>query len=169
MKNFKKFFCSCMAVTVVLSLAAVPAFAYSNNDNGGNHKIVSSYSSGNYHDTLFTVSAIDNEGGTPYYTDFRTKEDATSSYVRSDSSNQSNLYCWVIRSSDGNYDGDVTDRYYGHDTYNGASQNQVRVAPGQHAYLKNYVHEDGYNYAGIGFIMQREAVEYNFYWSPDSI
>ena len=63
----------------------------------------------------------------------------------------------------------MTDRYYGHDTYNGASKNQVKVAPGQSKKLTNYVYEDGYSYAGIGFIMQKEYVEYNFYWSPDSI
>lgn len=167
MKKVKKFVCSCMAFAMVFSSAAIPAFAYDNNNN--NRKVVSSYRSGNVHDSLWHVAAIDNSGGTPYYTDFREKRDYTSSYVKSWSSNQSNLYCWVSRSSNGDFNGDPTDRYYGHETWDGASKNQVRVAPGHHAYLKNYVKEDGYRYAGIGFIMQMEGVDYDFYWSPDSV
>ena len=149
----KKILCSILASALIVSCAALPVFA------------------GNYQDKLETVKAQDNSGGTPYYTEiYREKEDATSSYVSSRSSNKSNLFCWVVRSNNRyGSGGDDTDRYYGHHTYNGASQNQRRIAPGNYAYLPNYVHEDGYKYAGIGFIMQREYVEYNFDWSPDSI
>lgn len=168
MKRFKKFFCSCTALALILSYAAVPAFAYE--FNGIKHKeVTSSVLRNNHGDTHYWVDAIDNSGGTPYYTDLRRKEDASSSYVRSASSNTGNLHCWVIRSHSDEISGDPTDRYYGHDTYDGASKNQVTIAPGQRKKLINYVKEDGYSYAGIGFIMQVEGVRYDFYWSPDSI
>lgn len=148
----KKILCSILASALIVSCAALPAFA------------------SDYQDKQWHVRAEDNDGGTPHYTNFRSKEDDTSSYVSSWSSNKSNLFCWVIRSHNQNsYSGDVTDRYYGHHTYNGASQNQRRIAPGNYAYLANYVNEDHYAFAGIGFTMQREHVIYDFYWSPDSI
>lgn len=168
MKNGKKLGALCCAIALAVT-CAVPAFAYDNNNSGGYHKVMSSHINNNHGDWIYTVSAEDNSGGTPYYTELRPKEDKSWAYVRSDSSNQSNLFCWVIRSRSNGYSGDETDRYYGHDTYNGASQNQVRVAPGREEFLTNYVREDNFDEAGIGFIMQKEYVDYTFWWSPDSI
>ena len=40
---------------------------------------------------------------------------------------------------------------------------------GTYYYLPNYVKEDGYKYATLGYIMNKEAVSYHIAWSPDSI
>ena len=125
---------------------------------------------GNIQDSIVTVGPVVNDGGTPFMTRWREKRDATSAYVKNDASSGGSLLCWVHRSnSSTEYVSQSVDRYYGKLTYNGASKNAKTVKKNWYYYLPNYVHEDGYKYAAIGYIMNYEHVTYKFYWSPDSI
>ena len=63
----------------------------------------------------------------------------------------------------------TVDRYYGSWSYNGATKNMKNLPKGTYYYLPNYVKEDGYKYATLGYIMNKEAVSYHIAWSPDSI
>ena len=125
---------------------------------------------GNVSDSIIQIQAYLNDGGTPWQSEFRPKWDYTSSYVKNDNASGGSLLCWVNRShTETNYSDDTVDRYYGYLTYNGASQNAKTVYPNCYYYLPNYVKEDGYEYAGLGYIMNSEGVYYKIYWSPDSI
>lgn len=111
MKNFKRVVSGCLVSIFILSAGTLPAYAYNPYD-------------GNYRDTVCTVKAINNSDGTPYGTGFREKRNSSSAYVKSAKSNVSNLYCWVERTNNPNSNiyGDCVDRYYGHNTYDGASK-----------------------------------------------
>lgn len=130
---------------------------------------LSTNAAGNISDTLHSVSAAQNSGGTPYCTSLRAKTDDTSVYVKNSAISGGAMSCWVNRSNSASSGGSV-DRFYGVDAGEfGASQNQKYVPKGTYYYLPNYVYEDGYRYAGVGFIMHIEGVYYEFLWSPDSI
>lgn len=121
---------------------------------------------GNYKDTLWTVEAINNSGGTPYSSAWRTKADSSSAWCENKTTSGGSLKVWVNCK---NNKSSKVDRYYGSMSYNGATKNTRTLQKGEGCYLPNYVKEDGYNYAGIGFVMNRENVKYTFAWSPDSI
>ena len=80
------------------------------------------------------------------------------------------LSAWVQRTNNKNTSSVKTvDRYYGSWSYNGATKNMKNLPKGTYYYLPNYVKEDGYKYATLGYIMNKEAVSYHIAWSPDSI
>lgn len=102
------------------------------------------FSAGNVSDTIINISARSNNGGT--------------------------LSAWVQRTNNKNTSSVKTvDRYYGSWSYNGATKNMKNLPKGTYYYLPNYVKEDGYKYATLGYIMNKEAVSYHIAWSPDSI
>lgn len=125
---------------------------------------------GNYKDSIVNVEAKDNSGGTPSRSMWRIKADYTSSWCENKKKSGGILKVWVERTNDRKTTSvNTVDRYYGKWSYNGATKNSKRLKPGQHSYLKNYVKEDGYKYATIGYILNRERVDYSIAWSPDSI
>ena len=125
---------------------------------------------GNYKDSIVNIEAKDNSGGTPHRSIWRGKADYTSSWCENKKRSGGNLTVWVERTNNRKTTSvNTVDRYYGKWSYNGATKNSKRLKPGQHSYLKNYVKEDGYKYATVGYIMQKERVSYSFAWSPDSI
>lgn len=125
---------------------------------------------GNYTNSIVNVEAKYNSDGTPCRSGWRPKYDYTSSWCENKKKSGGILKVWVQRTNNRNTSNyDTVDRYYGKWSYNGATKNSKRLKPGQHSYLKNYVKEDGYKYATVGFIMEKEKVGYSFAWSPDSI
>lgn len=129
-----------------------------------------SASAANTKDTTYIVEASRNSGGTPYSTNWRPKSDYSSVYCENTSSSGGSLTAWVERTNDTNNKSVyVVDRYYGSWSYNGATKNSKTLSKGTYYYLPNYVKEDGYSYASVGFIMNKEAVKYSIAWSPDSI
>lgn len=125
---------------------------------------------GNYKDSIVNVEAKYNSDGTPRRSIWRVKADYTSSWCENKKRSGGNLTVWVERTNNRKTTSvNTVDRYYGKWSYNGATKNFKRLKPGQHSYLKNYVKEDGYKYATIGYILDRERVDYSFAWSPDSI
>lgn len=125
---------------------------------------------GNYKDSIVNIEAKDNSGGTPHRSIWRGKADYTSSWCVNKKRSGGNLTVWVERTNNRKTTSvNTVDRYYGKWSYNGATKNSKKLKPGQHSYLKNYVKEDGYKYATVGYIMQKERVSYSFAWSPDSI
>ena len=125
---------------------------------------------GNYKDSIVNIEAKDDSGGTPHRSIWRGKADYTSSWCENKKRSGGNLTVWVERTNNRKTTSvNTVDRYYGKWSYNGATKNSKRLKPGQHSYLKNYVKEDGYKYATVGYIMQKERMSYSFAWSPDSI
>lgn len=125
---------------------------------------------GNYKDSIVNVEAKYNSDGTPCRSGWRYKADYTSLWCENKKRSGGNLIVWVERTNNRKTTSvNTVDRYYGKWSYNGATKNSKRLKPGQHSYLKNYVKEDGYKYATIGYILDRERVDYSFAWSPDSI
>lgn len=125
---------------------------------------------GNYTNSIVNVEAKYNSDGTPCRFGWRGKADYTSSWCENKKKSGGILKVWAQRTNNRNTSNyDTVDRYYGKWSYNGATKNTKKLKPGQHSYLKNYVKEDGYKYATVGFIMEKERVSYSFAWSPDSI
>lgn len=125
---------------------------------------------GNYKDSIVNIEAKDNSGGTPHRSIWRGKADYTSSWCENKKRSSGNLTVWVERTNNRKTTSvNTVDRYYGKWSYNGATKNTKKLKPGQHSYLKNYVKEDGYKYATIGYILNRDHVDYSIAWSPDSI
>ena len=113
------------------------------------------FSAGNVSDTIFNISARSNNGG---------------SRCENKSTSGGSLSAWVQRTNNKNTSSVKTvDRYYGSWSYNGATKNMKNLPKGTYYYLPNYVKEDGYKYATLGYIMNKEAVSYHIAWSPDSI
>lgn len=125
---------------------------------------------GNYKDSIVNIEARNNSDGTPRGSFWRPKYDYTSSWCENKKRSGGNLTVWVERTNNRKTTSvNTVDRYYGKWSYNGATKNTKKLKPGQHSYLKNYVKEDGYKYATIGYILNRERVDYSIAWSPDSI
>ena len=125
---------------------------------------------GNYKDSIVNIEAKDNSGGTQHRSIWRGKADYTSSWCENKKRSGGNLTVWVERTNNRKTTSvNTVDRYYGKWSHNGARKNTKKLKPGQHSYLKNYVKEDGYKYATIGYILNRERVDYSIAWSPDSI
>lgn len=125
---------------------------------------------GNITDTIINISATNNNGGTPYRSGWRTKTDYTSVWCENMSTSGGSLSAWVHRAnSTSATSASSVDRYYGSYSYNGATQNMATLPKGTYYYLPNYVKEDGYKYAALGYIMNKEKVSYQIAWSPDSI
>ena len=98
------------------------------------------------------------------------KKDYTSVWCENKSTSGGSLSAWVQRTNNKNTSSVKTvDRYYGSWSYNGATKNMKNLPKGTYYYLPNYVKEDGYKYATLGYIMNKEAVSYHIAWSPDSI
>jgi len=90
--------------------------------------------------------------------------------AKNKSTSGGSLSAWVQRTNNKNTSSVKTvDRYYGSWSYNGATKNMKNLPKGTYYYLPNYVKEDGYKYATLGYIMNKEAVSYHIAWSPDSI
>lgn len=125
---------------------------------------------GNYKDSIVNIEAKYNSDGTPCRSGWRYKADYTSSLCENKKKSGGILNVWVERTNNSKTTSvNTVDRYYGKWSYNGATKNSKKLKPGQHSYLKNYVKEDGYKYATVGYIMEKERVSYSFAWSPDSI
>jgi hypothetical protein len=98
------------------------------------------------------------------------RKDYTSVWCENKSTSGGSLSAWVQRTNNKNTSSVKTvDRYYGSWSYNGATKNMKNLPKGTYYYLPNYVKEDGYKYATLGYIMNKEAVSYHIAWSPDSI
>ena len=152
----KRILCACLLAVCLLTFSAV--------------RPVSAKAAGNYKDWIVECDALDTGGGTCWRTPWRSKLDNTKAYVKNTYDSGGAILCWVERSrSSFDQSADCVDRYYGHGSYNGATQNAKMVYRGWYYYLTNYVYEDHYSYAAIGFIPWTENVYYKFYWSPDSI
>lgn len=153
MKKFKKGIAVCLILISMASIICIPANAV-----------------GNIQDKYINVSASDNDGGTPRRSSWEPKEDTTSVWCENKSSSGGSLSAWVHRSNSKQSTSFYTvDRYYGSWSYNGATKNMKTVPKGSGKYLINYVKEDGYSYAALGFILNREHVAYRIAWSPDSV
>lgn len=125
-------------------------------------------SAGAYSRYTIAKTAQQNSGGTPYMSAWKTKLTDHYVYVKNNSSSGGSLSCWVHRTNNSSSTSNNTvDRYYGKWTYNGASMHAVTVSKGKSKNLTNYVHEDGYTYAALGYIMNRENVAYSITWGPD--
>jgi len=159
----KKFICLSLVLICLLSIFAFSAGAAQN-----------------IADTYITIQDVQNSGGTPYISSvYRRKYNSTSVWCENYSSSGGSAKCWVHRLS-GNVNSMMidtpstgnanrVDRYYGGTLpYNGPSNSKV-LPKGTYYYLPNYVNEDGYTHAALGFIMIKEKVYYKFGWSPDSI
>ena len=154
MKRFKKVLVSVLAVTSAVSSVTC----------------ISANAAGNITDTVINIEAKNNSGGTPRSSFWRHKTDYTSVWCENKSTSGGSLSAWVNRSnSDTNNSVYTVDRYYGTWSYNGATKNRKILQPGTYYYLPNYVKEDGYTYATLGYILNREYVDYSIAWSPDSI
>lgn len=132
---------------------------------------ISVSAAGNIEDSAIYHGSEQN-GGDPYMGKFRGKWDYTSMYVKNSSSSGGSIYAWVHRSnSDASGQSRYTtiDRYYGNFTMNGPKKNRALVNRGAYQYLINFVREDGYDYATLGYIMNIECKPYTIYWSPDSV
>lgn len=128
------------------------------------------FSAGNVSDTIINISARSNNGGTPCRSIWREKKDYTSVWCENKNTSGGSLSAWVQRTNNKNTSSVKTvDRYYGSWSYNGATKNMKNLPKGTYYYLPNYVKEDGYKYATLGYIMNKEAVSYHIAWSPDSI
>lgn len=126
---------------------------------------------GNVEDTIFEIEAKNNLNGTSRNSIWRIKKDYTSAWCENTKKSGGKLSTWVERTNNKNAKvGTTVDRYYGKWTFDqGATKNKKILKPGQHCYLPNYVKEDGYKYATLGYIMNRENVYYRIKWSPDSV
>jgi len=133
----------------------------------------------NIDDYIIVIEAQHNSGGTAYISpQYRRKYNDTSVYCENYSISGGSASCWVHRlSTSGNSDvptpntgnSSRVDRYYGGTLpYNGPP-NRKLVPKGTYYYLPNYVNEDGYTHAALGYIMNKEVVKYKLGWSPDSI
>lgn len=131
---------------------------------------ISANAAGNITDTIINIKAVNNNGGTPCRSKWREKMDYTSVWCENKSTSGGSLSAWVHRSNSTSATSmNTVDRYYGTWSYNGATKNMKTLPKGTYYYLPNYVKEDGYTYATLGYIMNREAVAYSIAWSPDSI
>lgn len=125
---------------------------------------------GNVEDTRIDIDAFNNSGGTPCRSKWRPKTDYTSVWCENKSSSGGSLSAWVCRTDNTSTTSVYTvDRYYGTWSYNGATKNKKTLPKGTYYYLPNYVKEDGYSYATLGYIMNKEYVDYSITWSPDSV
>lgn len=125
----------------------------------------------NHQDRYIYISSYQNSGGTPYCSPtFEDKTDDSSVYVMNTYSSGGSLDAWVLRKKSINAKIEMDRKYGGgyNIPYNGPS-NKVRTARGDYNYLYNWVYEDGYPLAGLGYIMNTEGVYYEIAWSPDSI
>lgn len=131
---------------------------------------LSANAAGNINDTIVYKEANQNSGGTPYRSAWRGKWDYTSAYCMNTTTSGGSATVWVHRTNNSKTSSQYTvDRYYGKWSYNGATRNSKTVYRGKYVYLPNYVKEDGYNYAALGYIMNKEGVKYKMWWSPDSV
>lgn len=153
MKTIKKAVALCLALISMISVFCIPANA-----------------AGNITDSLINIKAVNNNGGTPRMSFWRSKRDYTSVWCENKSSSGGSLSAWVHRTNNTSTTSVYTvDRYYGNWSYNGATKNMKTLPKGTYYYLPNYVKEDGYTYATLGYIMNKESVAYSIAWSPDSI
>lgn len=114
------------------------------------------FSAGNVSDTIINISARSNNGGTPCRSIWREKKDYTSVWCENKSTSGGSLSAWVQRTNNKNTSSVKTvDRYYGSWSYNGATKNMKNLPKGTYYYLPNYVKEDGYKYATLGYIMNK--------------
>ena len=159
MKKIYKILCICLIIS--LTLFSLPSSA-----------------AGNYHDTYVHVRAWEYSDGCQNYSEYREKWDYTSSYAKNYKSTTYSITVWVTRTNNlsdpwgGTKNNDITDRYYGSIKQNwimSATKNCKVLLPGQATYLPNYVKEDGYKYAGIGFTIPESFGTIDIAWSPDSI
>ncbi len=152
--SFKKIFISFLAVS-----CAISSFA-----------CISANAVGNIQNRYIYIKAINNDGGTTHRSSWEEKRDATSVWCENLSNSGGSLSAWVQRSNSTSAGSvNTVDRYYGSWSYNGATKNMKSLPKGTYYYLDNYVYEDGYSYAALGYIMSREHVDYHIEWSPDSI
>ncbi len=153
MKVFKKTIALCLVLTVMMSFFGISANA-----------------AGNITDRPINIDANNNDGGVPYRSTWERKTDATSVWCENKSTSGGSLSAWVHRTNNTSVSSVYTvDRYYGSWSYNGATKNMKTLPKGTYYYLPNYVYEDGYSYAALGYIMNKEHIAYHIVWSPDSI
>lgn len=94
----------------------------------------------NYTDTYFEAYLDDYYGISEAYTLGRYKADYSSGYVRNISSSYDGSTSFTLVASDG----DESSNYY-----EDFSLYKYEISPNEHAYLKNYVKENGYDYAAV--------------------